>query len=45
MLKSLCKMIIILKINYSIDNSIGFNSPNYYYYYLLNSLVKLGISH
>jgi hypothetical protein len=43
MLKSLCKMIIILKITYRIDNSIGFNSPNYYYY-LLNSLVKLGIS-
>jgi len=44
MLKSLCKIIIILKIIYSIDNLIGFNSPNNDHY-LLNSLVKLGISY
>jgi len=44
MLKSLFKMIIILKITYNIDNSIGFNSPNNNHY-LSNSLVKLGISH
>lgn len=36
-------MIISLNITYGTDNSIGFNSPNYYYH-LLNFLVKLGIS-